>query len=95
MLQYNKQREELRVNDIFQTYNHIFRILPTIGIWKGPMTVAIAMQGEEEVSPIIACTWAGLLHGASDGVETTSLPLAKASATLTPLAMEPQESYIL
>ena len=56
------------------------------------MTVAIAMQGEEEVSPIMACTWAGLTHGASEGADTSSLPLAKASATLTPLAIEPQAS---
>ena len=59
------------------------------------MTVAIAMQGEEEVSPIMACTWAGLIHGASEGADTSSLPLAKASATLTPLAIEPQASKIL
>ena len=58
------------------------------------MTVDIAMQGEEDVSPIMACTWAGLLQGASED-ENTSLPFAKASATLTPLAMEPQTSYIL
>ena len=56
------------------------------------MTVDIAMQGDEKVPPIIACTWAGLEHGASDGANTNSLPLAKASATLTPLAIKTQES---
>ena len=56
------------------------------------MTVDIAMQGEEDVSPIMACTWAGLVHGSSEGADTSSLPLAKASATLTPLAMEPHTS---
>ena len=55
----------------------------------------MAMQGEEKVSPIMACTWAGLMHGALGGVNATSLPLTKASATLTPLAMEAQASYIL
>ena len=67
-------------------------LLPTIGIWKGPMTVAIAMQGEDEVSPIMACTWVGLAHGFSDGTNVAWLPFAKASATLTPLAMEAQAS---
>ena len=56
------------------------------------MTVAIAMQGEEELSPIMACTWAGLAHGVSDSAVMAGSPLAKASATLTPLAMEAQVS---
>ena len=56
------------------------------------MAAAIAMQGEEERSPIMACTWAGLVHGTSEGCDTTSLPFAKANATLTLLAIEPQES---
>ena len=59
------------------------------------MTVAMAMQGEDEVSPIMACTWAVVVHGASEGANTSSLPLARASATLTPLAMELQASWIL
>ena len=55
------------------------------------MTVAIAMHGEEEVSPIMACTCAGLVHGA-DSADNTSLPLAKASAILTLLVIDLQES---
>lgn len=52
----------------------------------------MAMQGEDEVSPIIACTWAGFVHGASEAVDMISLPLAKASETLTPLEMEEHAS---
>ena len=68
------------------------RNIPTIGIWNGPMRVAITMELEEEDSPMMACTCAGLVHGVSEGADTTSLPLAKARATLTLLAMEPQVS---
>ena len=78
------------------TFSHVISlflsILPTSGRLNCPMTVDIAMQEEEKLSPIIACTWAGLMHGASDGANATSLPLAKASATLTPLAMDAQAS---
>jgi len=58
------------------------------------MTVAIAMQGEDDVSPIMACTLESLIHGAWEVADATALPLANDNATLTPLAMEPHESYI-
>lgn len=53
------------------------------------------MQGEEDVSPKMVCTNAGLVQGAPDTAEKISLPFTKASATFIPLAMEPQVSYIL
>lgn len=56
------------------------------------MTVATAMQGEEEVSPRMACTWENLVQGSSEGAHATSLSLAKASAALTLVAMELHES---
>lgn len=56
------------------------------------MTVDIAMEGEEEVVPRMAGTWAGLVHVASEAEAVSSLPLARARATLTPLAMDPQAS---
>ena len=43
----------------------------------------------------MACTWAGLVHSPTEGANTSSLPFARASATVTPLAMEAQASWIL
>ena len=56
------------------------------------MTVAIAVVGEEDVSPMMACTCAGLVQGSSEGADTISFPLVKVRATRTLLAMEPQVS---
>ena len=59
------------------------------------MMVAVAVLGEEDVSPIMTCTCAGLVHGVSDVEDTLSMPLVKASATFKLLAMELHVSYIL
>ena len=65
------------------------QILLTSGIRKGPRTVDIPKPGEEEVPTILACTW---VHVVSEGVNATSFLVIEASATLTPLTMEPQTS---
>ena len=49
-----------------------------------------AIQGEDEVTPTIAGT--DPLHGFSDRVAVSSLPLIKDSATLTARASEPHTS---
>ena len=59
-------------------------------MWKGPITVLIAMQGEEEVSPMMAGT--DPLQGFSNVVAVSSLPFIKDSATLTARAIEPHAS---
>ena len=51
------------------------------------------MQGEEEVSPIMAGT--DPLHGLSDREAVSLLTSVKASATLTDRAIEPHASYII
>ena len=51
------------------------------------------MQGEEEVSPIMAGT--DPLQDFSDMEAVSSMPFIKDSATLTARAIEPHASYIL
>ena len=51
------------------------------------------MQGEEEVSPIMAGTEPR--QGLSDKEAVSSLTSVKASATLTDRAIEPHASYII
>lgn len=67
-------------------------MLPTSGILNGPMTVAIAVLGEEDVSPMMACTCAAFIHEPSEVEDTLLSSFVKASATFTLLAMEPQVS---
>lgn len=57
---------------------------------KGPILFAIAIDTEEYVSPIMACTWAGFVQ-CSSKIEF-SFPLMSAMATLTPSAAELQVS---
>ena len=47
------------------------------------------MLGEEEIPTMLACT---RVHVVSEGVNATSSLVTEASATLTPLTMEPQTS---
>ena len=54
------------------------------------MTVATAIEGEEDCSPIIAGT--DPMQGFSDMVAVPSLPFIKDSATLTARAVEPHAS---
>lgn len=53
---------------------------------KGPILFAMAMHGDEAVSPIMACTWAGFVQFSFDS--DFSFPLISSSATFTPLAIE-------
>lgn len=57
---------------------------------KGPTLFAIAMDTDEYVSPIMACTWAGFVQCSSK--TEFSFPLTSAMATLTPNEAELQVS---
>ena len=60
---------------------------------KGPILLAIAMDADENVSPIMVCTSAGFVQGSSK--TDFSFPLRSAMAILTAIPVERQVSYIL
>lgn len=60
---------------------------------NGPILFAIAMDTDEYVSPIMACTWAGFVQTSSK--TEFSFPLTSVIATLAPIINELQVSNIL
>lgn len=56
------------------------------------MRLPIAVLGDEDVSPTIACTCTGLVHGVSEFEDVFTLSLFKARATFMVLGIEPQVS---
>lgn len=60
---------------------------------KGPILWAIAMETEEYVSPIMACTWTGFVQISSK--TEFSFPLTSVIATRAPIVDELQVSNIL